>query len=81
MPPSAGRCRACTSPSPDPRAIDGRYCRIEPIVPAHARQLHEAYHAGGGTVNWDYLSYGPFETLDDFEVLLEGTCLGSDPLF
>ena len=66
---------------PDPRAIDGRYCRIEPLVPAHARQLHDAYHADGGAVNWDYLPYGPFETLDDFEAFLEGTCLGSDPLF
>ena len=27
---------------PDPRAIDGRYCRIEPLVPAHALQLHDA---------------------------------------
>ena len=38
-----------------PRAIDGRYCRVEPLVPAHARQLHEAYHPDGGTVNLDYL--------------------------
>ena len=62
---------------PDPRAIDGRYCRIEPLVPAHAGQLHEAYHADGGTVDRDYLPYGPFETLDDFEAFLDGTCLGS----
>ena len=32
-------------------------------------------------MNWDYLPYGPFETLDDFEAFLEGTCLGSDLLF
>jgi hypothetical protein len=62
---------------PDPRAIDGRYCRIEPLVMAHASQLHEAYHAEGGTVNWDYLPYGPFETLDDFEAFLEGTVLAT----
>ena len=51
------------------------------LVPAHAPKLHEAYHADGGAVSWDYLSYVPFEALDAFEALLEGTCLGSDPLF
>lgn len=66
----------------DPRAIDGRYCRIEPLVPAHhAPQPDEAYHADDGAVNWDYLPYGPSEALDDFEDLLEGNCPVSDPLF
>lgn len=67
--------------SPDPCPIDGRYCRLEPLAMSHAPDLHEAYLAEGGGVNWDYLPYGPFDDLDSFKAFLSETCLGPDPLF
>ena len=32
-------------------------------------------------VVWDYLPYGPFDSLDAFRAFLTETCLGRDPLF
>ena len=66
---------------PEPCAADGRYWRIEPFSMAHASQLHEAYDVDGGAVNWNYLPYGPFDTVECFKAFLEKTCLGKDPLF
>ena len=65
---------------PEPCAADGRYCRIEPFSMAHASQLHEAYDVDGGAVNWNYLPYGPFDTVECFKAFLEKTCLGKDPI-
>ena len=66
---------------PDPRPVEGNYCRIEPLRLAHAPDLHDAYRADADGVVWDYLPYGPFDSLGDFEAFLTETCLGSDPLF
>ena len=67
--------------TPDPRPIAGRYCRLEPLSMVHAPDLYLAYQADGGTANWDYLPYGPFDNLDGFMAFLEASCLGRDPLF
>jgi len=66
---------------PVPCALEGRFCRIEPLRLDHAGDLHAAYLADEGGVVWDYLPYGPFDSPDDFKSFLTQSCFGSDPLF
>lgn len=67
---------------PPRSAIEGRYCRVEPIDPdRHTADLHAANLQDTAGANWTYLAYGPFERLDDYRDWLTKTCLGDDPLF
>ena len=66
---------------PAPCPVEGRFCRIEPLRLDHAPDLHHAYLADTDGIVWDYLPYGPFDSLRDFTAFLTGACLGSDPLF
>jgi len=66
---------------PDPRRVEGRFCRIERLRLDHAADLHAAYLADQNGVVWDYLPYGPFNRRGDFETFLADSCLGCDPLF
>lgn len=68
-----------TPPAPCP--VEGRFCRIEPLRPDHAADLHDAYTADLDGVVWDYLPYGPFDSPEAFKGFLTEKCLGSDPLF
>ena len=68
-------------PFPERRVLTGRTCVLEPLHPErHAHNLFEANRADDGRM-WTYLSYGPFETLDEYRAWLAATCQGSDPLF
>ena len=69
--------------APPPRsAIEGRYCRIEPIDPErHAAQLFEAISDDQDGRSWTYMAYGPFATLPEYRTWMKSTCLGDDPLF
>ena len=71
------------APAPPPREpLVGRYCRVEPLDPdRHAADLFAANALDTEGRNWTYLPYGPFDTLDSYRAWLDGTCLGSDPLF
>jgi RimJ/RimL family protein N-acetyltransferase len=72
--------------APPPRVsrttLDGRYCRVEPLLAAaHAANLFEA-NAGDTTGDgWTYLALGPFATPDDYRQWMESTCTIDDPLF
>lgn len=70
-------------PLPPPReAIEGRYCRLEPLdVAVHAPKLFAANQQDERGINWTYLPYGPFESFDNYRQWMEVTCLGNDPLF
>lgn len=70
----------CQSP---PRAnMRGSYCRLEPFdVSRHAADLLEAFLQDARHLNWTYLPYGPFASLDEFEAWAQNTCVGSDPQF
>ncbi|XZE56612.1 GNAT family N-acetyltransferase [Planctomycetaceae bacterium SH139] len=70
-------------PLPPPReAIEGRYCRLEPLdVAAHAPKLFAANQQDKQGINWTYLPYGPFESFDNYRQWMEATCFGNDPLF
>ena len=69
-------------PRPPRTAIEGRYCRVEPIDPdRHAADLHAANREDAEDRIWTYLGYGPFETLDDYRAWMAAMCLCDDPLF
>jgi RimJ/RimL family protein N-acetyltransferase len=67
---------------PPGTAMEGRYCRIEPLDPLrHAADLYDANCQDREGRIWTYLPYGPFENLDDYRGWLTRACLGQDPLF
>jgi RimJ/RimL family protein N-acetyltransferase len=68
-------------PAPSREAMEGRWCRLEPLDPGrHAEALFEAMAPDPSL--WTYLaSYGPFGTADEYRAWMEQNCLGSDPLF
>src|SRR4051794_6238980 len=69
-------------PHPPREAMQGRFCRLEPIDPQkHAADLFEANRGDADGRMWTYMSYGPFETLEGYRKWLEGTCCGTDPMF
>ncbi|MBI3043667.1 MAG: GNAT family N-acetyltransferase [Betaproteobacteria bacterium] len=67
---------------PPRTAMAGRYCRVEPIDPAHhAEDLHRANALDPSNRNFTYLLSGPFDTFDAYRKWMETSCLGDDPLF
>lgn len=70
-------------PRPERQEHTGRYARLEPLDSArHAAELYIASHeVPDGERIWDYLPYGPFASVDDFTVWLEGCARSDDPLF
>jgi RimJ/RimL family protein N-acetyltransferase len=72
-----------TPPPPPPRAaMQGQYCRLEPLEPdIHAEDLHAANRLDTDGRMWTYLSYGPFETVDSYRAWMNALCRGSEPLF
>lgn len=69
-------------PVPARAAMDGRFCRLEPLDPdRHAAGLFEADAADVDGRSWTYLAYGPFRDLPSYRTWMNATCLGADPLF
>jgi len=71
-----------TARSRPPRsAMDGRFCRVEPVDPErHAADLHAANSLDREGRNWTYLPYGPFARLEDYRPWLDRASSGDDPL-
>lgn len=68
--------------TPPRTAIEGRFCRIEPIdVAAHCDDLFAAFSLDTDARNWTYLGIGPFDDMGAFRHWLTTACLGDDPLF
>ncbi len=60
----------------------GRYCRIEAFdVSRHGADLLQAFLQDTHHLNWTYLPYGPFSSLDEFEQWAAANCNGDDPQF
>src|SRR3546814_1580836 len=58
--------------APPRTAMEGRFCRVEPLDPArHAEDLFAAYRADKDGRNWTYLPYGPFASLAAFSDWME----------
>lgn len=70
-------------PRPERRDHEGRFARLEPVDPErHAAELYAASHdVPDGERLWDYLPYGPFDSVDDFAAWLEERSRSTDPLF
>jgi RimJ/RimL family protein N-acetyltransferase len=68
-------------PAPPREPLDGRYCRLEPLAPAHADALFAAYAAAPDARNWTYLSTGPFAAADAFRGWVATAAASADPLF
>ena len=67
-------------PFPPHTAMEGRYCRLEPLMPAHAAMLWDAFAAGDGR-NWTYLAPEPFEHVEDFQAYMTQSSASIDPQF
>jgi RimJ/RimL family protein N-acetyltransferase len=58
----------------------GRYVRLERLDPArHAAELHAA-NAGADAI-WDYMPYGPFGSVAEYQAWAEGMAGLADPFF
>lgn len=63
--------------------LHGNLVRIEPLDPdQHAAAMHAAHHGGDPDGKlWDYLPYGPFDTLAAYKTHLAMQASSEDPLF
>jgi RimJ/RimL family protein N-acetyltransferase len=69
-------------PFPPDEPMSGRYCRVERLAPErHAAELFKANITDSEGHNWNYLPYGPFDSLVQYRKWLDATCCNSDPLF
>jgi RimJ/RimL family protein N-acetyltransferase len=69
-------------PAPPRTAMQGRFCRVEPIEPArHAGDLFAANQLDAGGRNWTYLPQEPFLDFAGYRHWLETIAAGDDPLF
>jgi len=68
---------------PVARAIEGRFVRLEPLDPdAHARGLFRRSHATSEDEEiWTYMTYGPFDGLEEMRSWLVAAAASTDPLF
>jgi RimJ/RimL family protein N-acetyltransferase len=68
-------------PLPPETPLTGRYCRLERLNEAHhGADLANVFLSAPHTT-WDYLPYGPFTKVADFQAWLAGIAAKSDPLF
>ena len=76
------RLDAWLAPPPPARVtLDGRLCRLEPLAMEHAAALHEANSLDADGRMWDYMAYGPFDTLASYRAWVEQKAASVDPLF
>lgn len=67
---------------PTAEAVDGRFCRLEPLsASAHGEYLYEANARDETGLNWTYLPYGPFAGFDDYLRWLVSVEENVDPQF
>jgi RimJ/RimL family protein N-acetyltransferase len=64
-------------------AIQGRFVRLEPLDPSqHALDLFERSHTDAeDEAIWTYLSYGPFDGLEEMRAWLTSNAASHDPLY
>jgi len=66
-------------PWPGPMRLEGRYVRLDPLMPVHAPALFAANRIDDSI--WDYLPYGPFADEDSYHAWVEKVAGDADPLF
>jgi RimJ/RimL family protein N-acetyltransferase len=68
-------------PLPSRSAIEGRFCRIEPLDPdRHAAELFDANGDDADGRNWTYLPHGPYPSFDLYREYLAAAAQRDDPL-
>jgi RimJ/RimL family protein N-acetyltransferase len=71
--------------SPPPRpvraAMQGRFVRLEPLLPAHAAALHAANSQDRDGRMWTYMGYGPFASADAYAAWVGEVTRDGDPMF
>ena len=67
-------------PAPTRMSMEGRYCRLEPLMLDHAPALHEAFMQDREGRIWTYMSHGPFQSLDDYRRWVWSAAQTPDPL-
>ena len=71
-----------TPPHPKGIALFGKSVRLEPLNAAkHAHDLYNANSVDRDGINWIYLPYGPFETLENYQKWLSIEAAKDDPTF
>ena len=62
--------------------LEGAYARLEPLESdRHCRELFSAYQEDREGRVWDYLPYGPFDSLARYTSWVDEAALSNDPLF
>jgi RimJ/RimL family protein N-acetyltransferase len=59
----------------------GRLCTLEPLTPAHAPALWDAFSLDTDGRNWTYLAHDPFTRYDAFEAWVAQSAASTDPQF
>jgi RimJ/RimL family protein N-acetyltransferase len=68
-------------PLPPRAAIEGRFCRVEPLDPdRHAADLFAANSEDAEGRNWTYLPHGPYPSFDLYRGWAQAACSRDDPL-
>lgn len=71
-----------TPPHPPRTALEGRYCRLEPLdAECHAAQLDAANRLDADDRGWTYMANGPYATAADYRAWVESQQARSDPQF
>ncbi|MEM8842475.1 MAG: GNAT family protein [Pseudomonadota bacterium] len=60
--------------------LEGRYCRLEQLTPAHAGDMFEAIQDDAEGRIWTYMPNGPFDSLAGYAAWLNDAIAVSDPL-
>lgn len=68
-------------PVPPREALDGRFCRLEPLTEAHAPDLWAANARDTDGGMWTYMAYGPWDQESDYRTWVAESARSSDPLF
>lgn len=69
-------------PFPPHESLQGRFCRLEPLVPArHGDALWTAFADDAEGRLWTYLPAGPFAERAAFDAWLVGCAAGPDPQY
>ena len=58
-----------------PASLQGRYGYLARIQNAHLPALYRAFSVDEADKGWDYLPYGPFQSLQDFQQWARETCI------
>lgn len=68
-------------PFPPHEGMAGRFCRLEPLAPAHGDGLWRAFQRDAEGRNWTYLAHEAFEREEAFAAWVADAATSVDPQF